>query len=67
MAPVQQKIHRALQIAGGDLSVNDLVKRVLEASQKTSEQQVRSAVLPMISSDRIELTPNLKLRLRHRS
>jgi len=62
MAPVQRKIEQELRSTREGLSVNELVGRI--ASSQTSEQEVRSAVLPMISSDRVELTSGLKLRLR---
>jgi len=62
MAPVQVKIREELK--KGARSVNELVKAVAAANH-TSEQEVRSAVLPMISSELVELTSDLKLRLRH--
>lgn len=64
MPPIQRKIQNALRATRDGLPMKDLIDRV--ASPGTTEQEVRSAVLPMISSDRIELTPDLKLRLRSR-
>ena len=61
MAPVQVRIVKELRKA--DLSVNELVEIVAKDSH-TSQQEVRSAILPMISSDRVKLTSELKLRLR---
>jgi hypothetical protein len=60
MAPIQVRIVKELKKA--DLSVNELVEKVAKPSH-ASQQEVRSAVLPMISSNRVELTPDLKLHL----
>ena len=49
----------------GELSMNDLVQRVRQSSQ-VSAADVKAVVLPMISSESIELTPDLKLRLHER-
>lgn len=65
MAPVQIKI---LEILGNsdELSMNDLVQRVQEDSGM-SVSEVRSAVLPLISDNTVNLTPDRKLRLKVRS
>lgn len=62
MAPVEIKI---LEILGnsGELSMNDLVQKVQEESA-TSATEVRAAVLPLISGDSVDLTPDRKLRLK---
>jgi len=62
MAPVEIKI---LEILGnsGELSMSDLVQKVQESSA-TSATDVRSAVLPLISGESIDLTPDRKLRLK---
>jgi len=63
MAPVQARIENELR--NGDLSINDLVRKIaVEQNNSISEQEVRSAVLPMISSSRVELTPAFTLHLR---
>jgi hypothetical protein len=62
MAPVQIQIMKVLRDSSCELSMNDLVNRVQENSQ-ASVAEVKAAVLPMISGERIELTPDLKLRL----
>lgn len=60
MAPVQEKILNVLD--RGELSMNDLVAQVRENSG-TSASTVKAAVLPLISSDFIEMTAERKLRL----
>lgn len=63
MAPVQIQIMKVLKDSNGELSMNDLVSRVQENFQGASASDVKAAVLPMISGERIDLTPDLKLRL----
>ena len=60
MAPVQEKILNVLD--RGELSMNDLVSQVREDSG-ASASTVKAAVLPLISSDLIEMTADRKLRL----
>ncbi len=60
MAPVQAEILRVLD--GRELSMNDLVSEVRQNSA-ASATTVKAAVLPLISNDCIEMTPNRKLRL----
>jgi hypothetical protein len=60
MAPVQAEILRVLD--GRELSMNDLVTEVRQTSA-ASATTVKAAVLPLISNDCIEMTPNRKLRL----
>jgi hypothetical protein len=60
VAPVQEKILNVLD--RGELSMNDLVAQVRENSG-TSASTVKAAVLPLISSDFIEMTAERKLRL----
>jgi hypothetical protein len=60
VAPVQAKILDVLY--GGELSMNDLVSQVREDSG-ASASAVKAAVLPLISSDLIEMTADRKLRL----
>ena len=62
MAPVEVKILEILENSG-ELSMNDLVQKVRENST-TSATDVRSAVLPLISGESIDLTPDRKLRLK---
>jgi hypothetical protein len=62
MAPVEMEIVKALKNSGGELSMNDLVNKVQENS-RTSVADVKAAVLPMISGECIEMTPDRKLRL----
>jgi hypothetical protein len=62
MAPVEIAIVKALKDSGGELSMNDLVSKVQENS-KTSVADVKSAVLPMISGECIQMTADRKLRL----
>ena len=59
MAPIQKEIVRVLGKANRDLSMTELVRQVSQAT----EMEVRAAVLPLISSERIELRPNRTLRL----
>lgn len=66
MTPVKKQIITVLTDSGGELSVGDLVKKVREYSE-ASAADVKAAVLPMISGESIELTPDLKLRLRKAS
>jgi hypothetical protein len=63
MTPVKKQIIIALTASGGELSVGELVKKVREHSD-ASAADVKAAVLPMISGESIELTPDLRLRLR---
>ena len=60
MAPVQEKILNVLD--HGELSMNDLVAQV-RGDSGTSASTVKAAVLPLISSDFIEMTAERKLRL----
>jgi hypothetical protein len=60
MAPVQAEILRVLD--GRELSMNDLVAQVRQNSA-ASATTVKAAVLPLISNDCIEMTPDRKLRL----
>ncbi len=60
MAPVQAEILRVLD--GRELSMNDLVTEVRQNSE-ASATTVKAAVLPLISADCIEMTPDRKLRL----
>jgi hypothetical protein len=60
VAPVQAKILNVLD--GRELSMNDLVSQVRENSG-ASASTVKAAVLPLISSDYIEMTADRKLRL----
>ncbi len=62
MAPVEVKILEILE-SSGELSMNDLVNKVQEDSA-ASATEVRAAVLPLISSDNVDLTPDRKLRLK---
>lgn len=64
MAPVQIKVVNAL--TGSDaLSMNDLVSKVQKSSETVvTATAVAAAVLPLIAGDRLELTDDLKLRLR---
>lgn len=62
MAPVEAKILEILE-GSGELSMNDLVHRVQEGSS-TSASEVRAAVLPLISGESVDLTPDRKLRLK---
>lgn len=59
MAPLQKEIVRVLRAANKDLSMTELVDQVSAGA----DVEVRAAVLPMISSKRIELRPDRKLRL----
>lgn len=63
MTPVKRQILTVLMNSGGEMSVGDLVQKVREHSD-ASAADVKAAVLPMISGESIELTPDLKLRLR---
>lgn len=49
----------------GEISINDLVHRVQEHSA-ASAIEVRAAVLPLISGESVDLTPDRKLRLKSR-
>jgi hypothetical protein len=62
MAPVEIKI---LEVLGnsGELSMNDLVQKVREGSATTATE-VRAAVLPLISGESVDMTPDRKLRLK---
>jgi hypothetical protein len=62
MAPVEIAIVNALKDSGGEISMNDLVSKVQQSS-RTSVADVKAAVLPMISGECIEMTPDRKLRL----
>jgi len=64
VSPVKMQIITVLKDSG-ELSMNDLVQRVRQSSQ-VSAADVKAVVLPMISSESIELTPDLKLRLHER-
>lgn len=66
MSPVKTHILTALTNSGGELSVSELVKKVRENSD-ASAADVKAAMLPMISGESIELTSDLKLRLRRAS
>jgi uncharacterized iron-regulated membrane protein len=63
MAPVQQEIVRVLEAAQGEMTMSELVDRV-EKRQPATEVEVRAAVLPLISSETVILTPDRKLKLR---
>lgn len=63
MTPVKKQIITALTDSGGELSMGELVRKVLEQSEATAAD-IKSAVLPMISGEAIDLTSDLKLRLR---
>jgi hypothetical protein len=60
VAPVPGKILDVFY--RGELSVNDLVSHVRENSE-SSASTVKAAVLPLISSDCIEMAADRKLRL----
>ena len=65
MPPVQIAIIDVLRNAGKegkDLSMNELINEV-ESRQPGSRNEIRSAVLPMISSAYVILTPDRNLRL----
>jgi predicted transcriptional regulator len=62
MAPVQVKILEILKNSN-ELSLNELVHRVQEGSSTTTTE-VRAALLPLISSENVDLTPDRKLRLK---
>lgn len=66
MTPVKTRIITVLTDSGGELSVGELVKKVRENSD-ASAADVKAAMLPMISGESIELTSDLKLRLRRAS
>jgi hypothetical protein len=59
---VQARIVKALQDAGGELSLPELVQQV--QSNSTTAVEVKAAVLPLISGEQVELTSNRRLRLR---
>jgi DNA-directed RNA polymerase delta subunit len=63
MAPMQQQIEQILKEAKSEMTMSELVNRV-EKFQTTTDVEVRAAVLPMISGERVELTADRKLRLR---
>jgi hypothetical protein len=63
VAPVQQEILKALD--GRKLSMNELVVEVRQKSQ-VSPIAIKAAVLPLINTDFIEMTPDRKLRLHTR-
>jgi hypothetical protein len=60
MAPVEKEILKALN--GRELSMKDLVSEVRGTSE-ASVSTVKAAVLPLISSDCIEMTADRKLRI----
>jgi len=60
MAPVQLEILKAL--GGRKLSMNELVLEVRQNSQ-ASPIDIKVAVLPLINTNRIEMTPERKLHL----
>lgn len=60
MAPIQKQIVRVLRNAGKDLSMTELADQVPQAT----DVEVRAAVLPLISSEHVELRPDRTLRLR---
>ncbi len=60
MAPMQVEILKVLD--GRELSMSELVTEVREKSE-ASATAVKAAVLPLISGDCIEMTPDRKLRL----
>ncbi|HEY8715243.1 MAG TPA: hypothetical protein VIM00_07660 [Candidatus Acidoferrum sp.] len=60
MAPVQLEILKAL--GGKKLSMNELVLEVRQKSQ-ASPIDIKAAVLPLINTNRIEMTPERKLHL----
>jgi hypothetical protein len=62
MAPIQREIVSVLKAANAEVSVSDLVDRVV-VRQAATPSEVKAALLPMISAERIELTANRKLRL----
>jgi len=59
MAKIQREIVRVLRDANKDISITELVSQVPTAT----DMEVRAAVLPLISSERIELRPDRTLRL----
>jgi hypothetical protein len=64
VAPVQLKVLDALKDSD-PLSMNDLVSKVQESSETAvTATAVKGAVLPLIAGDRLQLTDDLKLRLR---
>jgi len=64
MAPVQEEIVRVLGEAQHPITMSELVNQVGESGQAKTAVEVRAAVLPMISGETVELTPDRKLRLR---
>jgi len=60
MAPVQEEILRAL--GSKKLSMNELVLEVRQTSQ-ASPIAIKAAVLPLINTNYIEMTPERKLRI----
>jgi hypothetical protein len=58
---MQDEILEVLK-SGKEISIADLVREVRRNSPKRSAQ-VRAAVLPLISSNKVEVTPTRKLRL----
>lgn len=63
MPPVQVKIIEALEGSAESMSLNDLVTNVQKSSQATAPG-VKAAILPLISSEKVDLTPDRKVRLK---
>lgn len=64
MASVEPEIIIGVLEESGELSIDELVAKVQVISPTSPTTVVKSAILPLISGARIDLTPGQKLRLR---
>lgn len=64
MPVVQQQIMMTLQDANEALTMTDLIQRIRHNAHSPSPITIRAAVLPLITLQRVEFTPERKLRLK---
>ncbi len=58
---VENRIIKALR-GSGELSMSELVSKVQGEGASVKPSAIKAAVLPLISTDRVDLTSDLKLR-----
>jgi hypothetical protein len=61
---VEDRIIKALKNSGDKLLMSELVDRVQTATISIKPTDVKTAVLRLISADRVDLTTDLRLQLR---
>lgn len=62
MSAVQESVIKTLRNQREGLTMSELIQRVREDSTEPSVE-IRAAVLPLITLNRVEFTPDRKLRL----